>query len=300
MNRKVGYYTAEKYDLGINPYNTKYFGKKEFPTEVMLDKAKLAFKEANKKKNKLYRLNKTIESYDEEAKINILETLHKDNILTTEEEITMKIRLKKTLDLQLDKNTGNTTCIIGSSKQGKSTLMMFIYNKYYSSNRWITTLYTDSPQSFGGNELINNRLIIFPGFEPRTIRGEKLINQNCSNKYKFCNLFDDIISVRHKNELNKMILTYRNSNMSTVICIQYSNLLAKMTRGNYNNILLFQQNTDEATSVVIKTFLRNVFRQLGLKTMPEMIEFYKMHTGNFKFMYYIPNTEQLTFHRLNL
>ncbi len=296
-SRKVGYYVAHLYDLGTNPYKTKYFGVKEFPSEEMLELAKLQFKKNNSKINKLYRLSKTLESYDDEGKREILQSIDKRS---PPEEMTMKINHKSTLTLNLDSGTGNTTAILGSSKQGKSTAMMYIYDKYYKGSKWISTLYTANPHSFGGNSFVNKRLIIFPGFENKVIMGEKIINQNCDNKYNFVNMFDDLISLNHKKTINNLILTYRNSNISTIISTQYVKLLSKMSRSNFNNMLLFSFNTDEATEDVIKIFLRGVFRQMGLKTMAQMLEFYKKNTGNFKFMNLQPSTGQLSFHRLKL
>ncbi len=275
------YYVAELYDKGTkSPYKTKYFGMKEFPTEESVLVARRMFKAENKKNNRLYRLKKL----KDEEPLEVDEIINDDHIPI---EIT-------DFELKLDRNTGNTTAIIGSSKAGKSTLMMHIYKKYYK--RFITTLYTMNPHSFGG-KVDDRNLIIFGGYEDKVIKAEKLINQNCNNKYNFCNLFDDLIGLNNKTLINNLILTYRNSNMSSVICIQYSNLLSKMTRANFNNILLFRFNTDEAIEVVIKTFLRNALKKMGVK---DMIEFYKLHTSDFSFMYYIPSTEELSFHKLNL
>src|SRR3972149_9890946 len=131
-------------------------------------------------------------------------------------------------------------------------MMTKIYQKYYSSGKWITTLYTQSPQSFGGiNSVKSSNLIIFPGFDNKVILCERLINRGTDNKYNFCNMFDDQINIRDNKIINDSILTFRNSNMSTVLCIQYSNLLSKMSRANYNNILLGKLNTDEAIEVAI-------------------------------------------------
>lgn len=259
----ISFYDAELYHRTGCGVRNKYFSFKDYGDDIY--HAIEIFREKQKKKNKKFKL---------------------------------KMARNSTFNLSLDDDTGNTTAILGSSKQGKSYAMMYIYKKYYSKRNWITTLYTLNPQSFGGSKFKDNRLIIYPGFISKAIESQKYLNECSNNKYDFCNLFDDLISINHNKLINNLILTYRNSKISTVICMQYSNLLSKMSRANFNNVLLFQFNTDEAIEVVIKTFLKSKLKDImgGRPTMANMVKFYKDHTGDYKFMHYVPATNELTFH----
>lgn len=222
-----------------------------------------------------------------------------DTFINKQKKINKEFKMIKPFKLHLDKNTGNSTVLIGSSKVGKSTLMMHIYNIYYSKSKFITTLYTSNPQSFGGFDKINRNLIIHKDIEEKVIKGQKLINEECNNKYNFVNMFDDILTLNRKTLINNLVLTYRNSMMSTVICMQYSNLLSKMSRANFNNVIMHQLLTDEAIEVVIKTFLRsNLKKRLKTNNLQDMIQWYKKNTNDHKFLYYRPDLDELTIHKL--
>ena len=114
------------------------------------------------------------------------------------------------------------------------------------------------------------------------------------------NIFDDVISVRNNVLLENLILTYRNSNMSSIISLQYSNLLSKCSRANCNNVLAFGFNTDESIEVVIKTFLLGYLKSKNITKMPDMINWYKNMTKDHSFIYIKPADGIVSFHRFEL
>ncbi len=212
-----------------------------------------------------------------------------------------KIPIKTSLILQLDKNTGNTTFIIGSSKAGKTTLLMHIFEKYYSSKKWITTLFSVNSQIRAYRNRKN--LLRAPSLNRKAekfIRMEKFINLKCKNKYNFANLFDDVIAMRFNNLINNLIMTYRNSNISSIISLQYSNLLSKCARSNINNVIAFSFNTDEAIKLVVNTYLKATFAKMNILSEIGMINFYKKMTLNHGFIYIHPQSNSVTFHRIPL
>ena len=281
--KTITYHCAKKYDETGTGCVSKRFKGSDFQNEEEMLNAIRLFKEDMKLKNKEYRMSQVIEEAPNESII--IEEMIPD--------------FKNDINLKLNKGTGNTTTLIASSQQGKSYMMTKIYQKYYSSGKWITTLYTQSPQSFGGiNSVKSSNLIIFPGFDNKVILCERLINRGTDNKYNFCNMFDDQINIRDNKIINDSILTFRNSNMSTVLCIQYSNLLSKMSRANYNNILLGKLNTDEAIEVAIKTFLRQALKNIGINSLADQINFYKKNIKDYGFIHYIPSEDTISFVRL--
>jgi hypothetical protein len=208
-----------------------------------------------------------------------------------------------TLELRLDPGTGNSIVLLGSSKRGKTTAMMWMYDRYFRAPQWISTLFSVSSQA----DIYQGRpeLIQCGGFNAqgeRFIYLEKMINTKGAepNKYDFLNMFDDVIDAKHSRLLNSLLLTYRNSNMSSVISLQYSFLLSKMARANVNNVLLFGFNSDEAIEDVIRLYLRGYMAKMGLRSKGAQIEWYKKATENSGFFYLHPLSGEISLHRLVL
>lgn len=205
-------------------------------------------------------------------------------------------------ELKLDPHTGNTIFLIGATKAGKSTALMKIYDKYYAGDpNLISVLWTKNPQIslYRGHK----RLLkcgVWNSESEQLIRMEKRIQTRTHNEYKFLNMFDDILNLRNNQLLDDMIMTYRNSKMSSVISIQYSNKLDKCSRANMSNVLAFNLNTDEAIEVTIKTFLLGYTRRIGLKTMEDKINWYKSMTRDHGFIYIKPAEDHVSFHKFNL
>lgn len=210
------------------------------------------------------------------------------------------INILNTYDIKLDPNTGNSCVILGSSKRGKSTLMMNIYNKYYGYDKNnICTLF--SINSHIGVYKSDKNLLVsdcFNGRSQKYIKLQKYINGKTKNKYNFLNMFDDIIDMKYSKLINQLILTYRNSNISTIMCLQYGYLLSKMNRANVNNIIIFGSNTNESIEDLIKTYLKPYFNKLGYKTFDEQMGLFKYVTNDFGFIYIHPKSDNITFHKL--
>ena len=187
----------------------------------------------------------------------------------------------------IDKNTGTSTVILGASKRGKSTIMMYLYRKYYQQNKdFISTL-------FSGNYHIeaykkSKNLLIGDGFNDRSekyVQMQKYINSKTKNKYDFLNLFDDVLDLKYKTIINKLILTFRNSNISTIMCLQYTYLLSKMNRANVNNIIIFGSNTEESKRDLIELYLKQHLINLGYKTYQDRLNFFDYVTKDYGFFY---------------
>lgn len=202
--------------------------------------------------------------------------------------------------LLLDPGTGNTIFILGSSKMGKSTALMKIYDQYYANNKFVSILWTVNPQIklYKGHKKLLKAGVWNPNSE-ELIKQQKKIQTGTNNKYQFLNMFDDVINVRNNVLLDNLILTYRNSNMSSIISLQYSNLMSKCGRANCNNILAFGFNTDESIEVVIKTFLTGYLRKIGVKELGDQINWYKSMTSDHGFIYIKPADGTVSFHKFN-
>lgn len=194
------------------------------------------------------------------------------------------------LVLKLDPGTGNSVCVFGSSKRGKSTAMMHIWRTYYSrsvpeeggdpddkSKRLIPILFAKNAQiSLYDSDPADKKLLRSDSFRPWVIAAQRKIQRESKNKFEFANFIDDFIDLKHSVTLDDMILTMRNSLISTVICLQYVNNLSKSGRSNVNNVLLFGQNTDEAAEVCINVYLKSWFKAQKIREVDWVPVFHKI------------------------
>ncbi len=273
---KVALYDAEKKKTIGKTINRANF-KSERELKKYIDKLKEDQKEKNKKVKE--------------------QTLEK----TAEKIVTMSNNTMNNIDnFILDEGTGNSTVILGSSKRGKSTLMMHLYKKFYMDDpNFLSTL-------FSGNHHIDvyknyKNLLIGDGFNTQSekyVKLEKYINSKTKNKYDFLNLFDDIIDLKYKKLVNNLILTYRNANISTIMCLQYGYLLSKMNRANVNNIIIFGCNSAEAKKDMIELYLKPFFLNKGLESYKEQSNYFDEVTNDYGFFYINNIRNSFSTHRL--
>lgn len=203
--------------------------------------------------------------------------------------------------LQLDGHTGNTVVVLGSSKSGKSTSIMKIYDNYFADTKKISILWTINPQI--GLYKGHKNLIVAQKWNKDSeeiIKMQKRIQTKTSNEYAFLNIFDDVIDTRNNMLFQNLLLTYRNSKMSSIISLQYSNLLSKMGRSNVHNLLTFSFNSDESIELIIKTYLTGIFKKMGLVQMTDMVNFYRAMTKDHGFLYIRPQDGTCTFHKFSI
>lgn len=210
----------------------------------------------------------------------------------------------KEVELDLDKGTGNTLLLLGASKQGKSCLLMYLFRKYYNTKNYIATLFTISSQINVYKDLDGkDYLIRVPCFNnegKKLIRMAKSLNTKTNNKYNFVFMFDDIITAKHAAIIQELFLTYRNSNISCIISLQYGFLLSKQSRSNVNNICLFRFLSDESIEVVVRTYLQAWFRKIGIHNREDQMNVYKELTKDHQFLYLNPREDKVSLHKLKL
>jgi len=275
-------------------YNIK---RADFPNEDVLNEYIEKLKAKHRADNKSYRDQKQKEKYN----------LTNATAETTQEtqpspKIEDKINISNKIKLDLNHKTGNTICIFGSSKKGKSTLMMYLYKKIFAPHKkYISTLF--SPNIHIGVYRANKKLLTCNTFNQQAekyIHLQKYINEKTNNHYKFLNMFDDIIDAKHKMLMNEMVMTYRNSNISTMMCLQYGYLLSKMNRANINYTIVFGSNSHESILDLINTFLKQHFIRIGVVDFNDQVKLYKQVTKDHGFILIDNLNDKMTFHRLKL
>ena len=220
--------------------------------------------------------------------------------------------------------TGNTTLLLGSSKAGKTVMLMHLYKGFYCSTRsgakpakksadgkkkhnnrsnYVSFLYCHNPQIDLYKEAHKkcNLLMPSPDMLDSLVSIQHRINKGTGNRYQFLNMMDDLIRLGRNETMDDLILTLRNSNISSIISLQYSNLMSKMCRSNVNNVFLFRFNTDESMEIVIKCYLQSLLKKIiPNASMVDMMNWYREQTMNHGYIYVVPETGDLYVGRLEL
>lgn len=209
----------------------------------------------------------------------------------------LNIPVTRGVEIELNEGTGNTTLLLGSSKVGKSTLLMSIYNKYYTDQ--ICVLFAHNPQisEYKDSRSAKKNLIVCNQFFPEVIRTEHRIQKKTKNKFAFCNFLDDILDDKDQKVMKSLVLSLRNSKISSVISLQFPSLVNKSVRGNINNVILFRFNSDEGIKSAIDAFLGSTLRAMGISKNDEIM-WYKQATKDHQFIYFRPADGTLSVHRI--
>jgi energy-coupling factor transporter ATP-binding protein EcfA2 len=266
--------------------------KSDFETEAALEEYVNALKKDNRTKNaewrKPQRLGKYAELVAKTDQPQPFKPVELPPILTT-----------PILDhLKLEANTGSTVVIYGSSKRGKSTLMMYLYDRLIDSKDYVATLFAGNPHL---KMYRDKRLLIGYGFGPQQskyIMLQQYINSRTNNRYRFLNMFDDIIDQKYNGIVQKMVLTYRNSNISMIMCLQDLKMLSRQSRANVNHTIFFGNNRVEEDQIVIDEYLKSALDRRGISGVKTQITWFQMATKNHGFVYLNNITGEISCHRL--
>ncbi len=199
------------------------------------------------------------------------------------------------VNLELDAGTGNTLLLVASSKAGKTTMMMEIYRKYYEDS--LSIMFAHNSQL--GNYKEKN-LVVADEYLPRLVDVMRRVAKINKNKFDFLCMFDDMLKVKDDSNVTDLFLSLRNSNISSIISLQYINLMSKACRGNVNNILAGAHNSDENILVLIKCYLMSWMKKMGVTGEADMVLFYRRLTMNHGFILIHPSSGDVRFVRLKI
>lgn len=165
---------------------------------------------------------------------------------------------EKRFELTLPSNGGVSVGLLGASRSGKTSVLKYIYKKYFQ--RRIAVMTTLS----GQNDIYKNmskKLIVDNEFHPEVLREMYLINHGTDNKYRFLYIMDDYNGGKSKTdtEMTRALTIYRNSFIDFIYANQDPTLMSSTGRGNLNYICLFHFNTPQVIEKVVKMFLISYF-----------------------------------------
>ena len=162
--------------------------------------------------------------------------------------------------------TGVTYAMIGKSFSGKTTFIVNELNKLTPDQLRAynaIVFFTESSHALPLAKLaphVKPKVILIDRFCPKVLLALKKINDHTKNMFKFLVIFDDIIALRGP-LLTKCILTLRNSNISTVISIQYEKLLNPAQRSSVHNMFIFNLRS-ESWEFLLKGYLLGNVKEL--------------------------------------
>lgn len=186
----------------------------------------------------------------------------------------------KPFNLEMPSNNCLSLCLIGTTRSGKSTLMMYLMKHYFKSH--ITTMFTMNPHADIYKKL-SDKVTVTESYRPELIEECSEINKLSSNKYSFCWISDDYVDSKIKNcpTITRLLTIGRNCGQSSIFLFQDPTLLNSVGRNNTNVCIILRQQTAKRWEMVIKDMLAP-YLPMGL-SMKEMIDFCMKATEDHQF-----------------
>jgi hypothetical protein len=187
------------------------------------------------------------------------------------------IPVRKLTSIDLPTGGGCSFGLIGSTRSGKSTAMIYLFERYFAKHITIMTTGSIQADIYGP---LKKACAISPEFYPELIKESMMLNQKTKNHYPILHILDDMLDGKNTKALCKLLTIGRNSNLSTIICAQELSILNAIGRTNLNYILCFRLNSDSAIEKVVRNYLRHA---LPKGTINEQCHMYKQLTQNHRF-----------------
>lgn len=189
-----------------------------------------------------------------------------------------------------NKQTGRSVLFLGASFSGKTYLLVKELNKIYPDEYDGIFLFTESTNAEDLQRIkpqIRERVRIFKGWKPTVVDFLKKLNDKLQNRFRFLIILDDIVTEKFSKTLSKMILTYRNANISCCVLIQFPSLINKSSRSSFHNVVILGGKSLEWHDSVAKIFdlkiwAKNTFGDVHRKVKysnEEILQMLKMATN---------------------
>jgi len=172
-----------------------------------------------------------------------------------------------------DPKFGMSMILIGSTRSGKSTLINYLFKKYFTKH--VSVLMSNSLQS-DAYDYIKKKVVTSDLYHPEILKEMYLINHATDNHYPFMVILDDLTHVRHDKQYQRLLTIYRNSKISAIVSAQSMVMMDRTARSNINFVMLGRLNADTAVEAIIKEYLISYFPRTI--NMAEKIALYRQLT----------------------
>lgn len=193
------------------------------------------------------------------------------------------------------KKSGSSFLYLASSKAGKSYLMAETLRRLNNKLKSVLDekpILTVMSNTLGLDKSMYKTLsteTIFSEYSPELINEISEIAKMTDKKFSFIISLDDIISEKNDLQLKKLILTYRNLNIYSLIALQAPSLFNKSNRGSVNHIFIGRQNNAEIAVDVIEKFILGCYNEKEanyIKGKPEeLLDWLNKETKDHNFIY---------------
>lgn len=193
---------------------------------------------------------------------------------------------------------GNSICIIGASQSGKSTLMKYIIDTYYTSKKLLCFVFAENIH-IPLYEKIRKTCIHSDKYRPRLIKAMHKIQKASKNIYPALFVLDDIVTEKRDKTISKLFLTLRNCKISSMALYQNPMLCDKTNRTNINIYLFKSFGSNESIEQILE-YIKGYKPFYGLPLI-EQINLYKLITNDRRnFIMLNTLNDTLTFHSIDL
>lgn len=160
-------------------------------------------------------------------------------------------------EMQNDKSkNGVTYAVIGSSGCGKSTMIRkVLLEEVYNDKKYMVQIFTESAKSDAFKELGKDVIVDSKGLDVDNINFCYHMNEEYDKDYNFVIILDDVIKIKFIDLVERMFLIMRNTNITSVVSLQYPYLIPKSIRTSVYFTFLFHMNNDEAVEAVVRGWL---------------------------------------------
>jgi hypothetical protein len=174
--------------------------------------------------------------------------------------------------IEIERDGGQTLAIFGSGYSGKSTLLVYFLNNIVKAKVFdVIVVMTESINAIPLMKLGKN-IIKCLGYHQEIVQLMYKINLKTNNRYKFLVVLDDVVGVRNNKTLERQILLYRNSNITTILSTQYvKTLTPPATRGSLHTVIMTGGKTPETREQSYKIFLRGYLKGYTLEGADDWI-----------------------------
>jgi GTPase SAR1 family protein len=178
-----------------------------------------------------------------------------------------------------DGKFGFSILLCGSTRSGKTTMMNYLYNKYFRKHT--TTIMSNSLNS-DAYDYIKNYAVKSDLYHPEMLKEMYQINHKTDNHYEFCIILDDLTNIKNDKEYMRLLTIYRNSRISCIVSAQGISMFNKTCRGNINVVVLGRLNSDAEVEKVVKEYCISYFPKS--MNISEKIAYYRRLTDNHFFL----------------
>lgn len=188
-----------------------------------------------------------------------------------------KITKENVTIIDVEKPGGSTAFVCGGSSCGKTTLLVQALKNIVEQHpeRYdVIMVFSESisaePLQDFMSENKHTQVHFFPYYIPELVDMMVKINKGTDNRYGVLVILDDVLDGLRGKMASKLINIYRNSNISTIISIQYLKFVTPAMRNSFHRVFILGARNSENRKSIIETFIRGQLRDLGHKNLDQM------------------------------